>query len=121
MRRREVRCEWIRDGEAAVEVEEQLCPEGDRPEDVQPCQQEACQYDWKHGEWGACDVPCGEGWKEREVWCEKQGGVVSHEALCGASDKPDRLDICHTPNPCSDFLWTTSEWNEVKIYHRDVE
>lgn len=118
-RQREVKCQWIREtsGETNVDVEDRLCPVGSRPEGMQPCQQGACQYGWRHGEWGACDVVCGEGWKEREVWCEQVGksGAVSN-TLCGEGrNKPDQLVICHTPEPCSNFQWSTSKWSEVRV------
>lgn len=115
VRGRGITCHLIKDGEVGEEeVEDNLCPPEDRPEDMQTCEEGACHYDWHHGEWGSCDVPCGEGWREREVWCEqREGGVATNdETLCDTSGKPEHMGVCHTPYECS---WTTSEWGEVRI------
>lgn len=98
-------------------VEEELCPEESRPSLVQECHQEACQYQWRHREWGACDAVCGEGRKEREVWCEKEGrpGDVVREELCEGKDKPARRGSCHAPQSCSSFHWSVSSWSEVRV------
>ena len=120
VRRREVRCEvWEGGEEGEVEeggtvVPDHQCPADSRPEETQPCGQEACHYEWKHGQWESCDAVCGEGWRQRGVWCEQGGGVVSNEALCSTSEKPAVLDVCHAPYLCSEFEWATAEWSEVR-------
>lgn len=110
---RTVRCE---SGDVGGVAEEHLCPEERRPYPTQQCQQEACQYQWQHGEWEACDAVCGEGWEEREVWCEMEGrpGDVVNEGLCEGNDKPDEKGTCHAPQPCSNFQWSVSTWSEVR-------
>lgn len=129
VRQREVRCEEV---ESGVVTEDHLCPSQGKPEAVQPCEElGACQYHWHHGEWGACDVVCGEGRRERGVWCERErgewpvGGVAGaaaeklkvSEDMCGGgedSDKPHGMESCHAPQPCSHFQWATSDWSKVR-------
>jgi hypothetical protein len=86
----------------------------ERPTLERECRMEQCQYRWRQGEWGVCDAVCGEGWKEREVWCERRPGDKVREELCQEStDKPTTGDTCHAPQPCSNFRWFTSNWSEV--------
>ena len=109
---RELTCVWVEDN---VEVNRDLCHNETTPTTTQPCQQEACppEYQWRHGEWGACDVVCGEGWMEREVWCEGEQGTVGNESCHGDEKLPYKV-ICHAPQVCSNFHWTLSDWSEVR-------
>ena len=111
---RTVRC--VSHDMGGVAVEEHLCSDEMKPSLVQECHQEACRYQWRHGEWGTCDAPCGEGWMEREVWCEREGrpGDEVKEALCEGVDRPGRTGRCHAPQPCSRFQWSMSTWSEVR-------
>lgn len=118
VRTREVKCEWIREefGLPNVQTDDHLCPTGEMPEAMDACELGACRYEWGRGEWGRCDAVCGEGRQEREVWCQKEGrkGEEVSETLC-TMEKPSTAELCHAPDPCSNFNWLSSSWSEVRV------
>ena len=96
-------------------VEESWCNEEDKPTDSSSCSLDGCGYVWVEGEWGRCDVGCGEGVREREVHCEQRHsrgrsrGV--EEERCGG-EKPTTTEAC-AAEPCLNFEWINEDWTTV--------
>ncbi|XP_059166444.1 A disintegrin and metalloproteinase with thrombospondin motifs 9-like [Physella acuta] len=61
------------------------------------CKSEECA-DWSTGNWLGCSVTCGNGYKQRKVWCDQAGQKVD-EAKCSKkkpySKKDCNLQECH--------------------------
>ena len=117
VKRRKVTCE-CKKGDINVQVDKGLCPGENIPDEVRPCE-EACTCKWRAGDWGGCDAHCGEGLKEREVWCEckqreRLSGITANPDLCG-SLQPQTVASCNFTEPCSNFQWNVTEWSEVWV------
>ena len=96
-------------------VEERWCGEEDKPTDSSSCSLDGCGYVWVEGEWGRCDVGCGEGVRERAVVCEQRHsrgrtrGV--EEERCGG-ERPTTREAC-SAEPCFNFEWVNEDWTAV--------
>ncbi|CAH0388371.1 unnamed protein product [Bemisia tabaci] len=86
------------------------------------------KYKWKTSEWGACYVQtgCGQGLKEREVWCVEQRGNRSTAAsaastteirLCDPALEPPRTLSCFIAcHHHKEYLtWKTDDWSPCKM------
>ena len=116
IRRRDVNCVLVNNGSA---VAESYCnSSGERPATQTDCQAHLCQYDWRTGAWGRCSVGCGEGVREREVYCVlvngRDGERRVESIFCDNSSLPKRRETC-VEEPCTNYNWTSSPWTEVCI------
>ncbi|XP_046400011.1 A disintegrin and metalloproteinase with thrombospondin motifs 9-like isoform X2 [Ischnura elegans] len=96
------------------------CSHSEKPRDVTPCPHIPLCPKWSHGEWGPCNVSCGEGRQFREVGCRGSGGQVLADAKCSLSRKPYSARICSAV-PCptrfkgrrrEKFVWKTGPWEK---------
>ena len=115
--RREVHCAAVREGET-MRVSERFCGGMTKPVMVQSCVMEPCRYNWQVGEWGECDVMCGEGWMKRDVTCLlqlKDGELEAtvSDSHCSGSKPADSVS-CQAES-CEHFQWVASEWTEVRV------
>ena len=119
VRTRTVTCQKMTmDGRLVGAVAKHYCGGDGPPSASQTCSGEACVYQWEVGSWGSCDATtCGEGWKERAVSCVHitgEGRTEVEPHLCREAT-PLTKEKCHSPNGnCTDYLWQTSEWSEVR-------
>ncbi|KAJ9583951.1 hypothetical protein L9F63_021725, partial [Diploptera punctata] len=53
---------------------------------------------WKTGAWGSCFAVggCGEGRRERQVWCSESDGRTVLEVMCDAQSEPPTIKPCFT-------------------------
>ena len=115
--RREVHCTAVREGETMT-VSERFCAETTKPVMVQSCVMEPCRYNWQVGEWGKCDVVCGEGWMNRDVTCllqlkDGEWEATVSDSHCSGSKPADSVS-CQAES-CEHFQWVASEWTEVRV------
>ncbi|XP_022095859.1 thrombospondin type-1 domain-containing protein 4-like isoform X2 [Acanthaster planci] len=82
------------------------------PERVQECHMDPCTA-WSAGEWGECNVPCGEGRRQREVRCVDEAREELDESACTDKQlsKPRTEETCDR-GPCVSN-WFVSEWNDL--------
>ena len=119
--RREVRCMEVSSRESRTD--DRHCDAATKPAAAQPCHSE-CRYEWHLGEWGGCDVVCGEGWMKRKVVClwmnlwlrngkDEEAARVS-DSYCSNVSKPADSASCQA-EPCRHFQWVPTDWTEVSF------
>lgn len=78
-----------------------------------PCNRQDCPPRWVVSEWSKCSVSCGEGWKQRQVFCqqlEAQGATRTlSENACERTTRPANIENC-TAYSCP--VWITSPWGK---------
>ncbi|KAJ8397118.1 hypothetical protein AAFF_G00009720 [Aldrovandia affinis] len=69
-----------------------------------PCAALPC-VDWHSSPWGQCSKSCGEGLRERLVYCPEYN-------RCNPAQRPNTTELCNQ-HPCS--LWDTKDWEECTV------
>ncbi|XP_061623007.1 A disintegrin and metalloproteinase with thrombospondin motifs 12 [Phyllopteryx taeniolatus] len=72
-----------------------------KPVSTLTCPHKVC-VDWNVSPWGPCSGSCGEGMRERLVYCPVPHG-------CGATPRPNSTESCSL-KPCTN--WRTEEWEQ---------
>ncbi|XP_054630647.1 A disintegrin and metalloproteinase with thrombospondin motifs 12 isoform X2 [Dunckerocampus dactyliophorus] len=75
-----------------------------KPEPARTCHLQPCAT-WQSGSWSKCSGSCGEGVRERLVYCPVPHG-------CGATLRPNSTETCSL-KPCTH--WTTDEWEQCSV------
>ncbi|XP_019744003.1 A disintegrin and metalloproteinase with thrombospondin motifs 12 isoform X2 [Hippocampus comes] len=75
-----------------------------KPVSTLTCPHKAC-VDWSVSPWGPCSGSCGEGMRERLVYCPVPQG-------CGATPRPNSTEPCSL-KPCTN--WRTEEWEQCSV------
>ncbi|XP_051892863.1 A disintegrin and metalloproteinase with thrombospondin motifs 13 isoform X1 [Pristis pectinata] len=99
------------DQNSAKEVELQHCSRSTRPPDrLEACNTAPCPPWWEVGEFGACNVSCDGGWRERDIRCLKQEALEiqqTSDADCADSPRPESIEMCN--NHSCPVRWNVSE------------
>ncbi|XP_036391194.1 A disintegrin and metalloproteinase with thrombospondin motifs 18-like [Megalops cyprinoides] len=88
------------------------------PEQVQPCNVQACPPEWSTGAWSQCSKTCGRGLRKRSVFCSLTDpgpkAVVVPDSMCKPHHKPKSQETCVVRRcPKNDKLqWLTTPWSE---------
>ncbi|XP_048854244.1 A disintegrin and metalloproteinase with thrombospondin motifs 12 isoform X1 [Brienomyrus brachyistius] len=77
---------------------------GHRPPSSEPCLSQPCQA-WQFSPWGKCSKRCGEGQRERLVYCPEPG-------RCEPTQKPNSSEPCNQ-HLC--FQWQAMAWEECSV------
>ncbi|XP_069899461.1 ADAMTS-like protein 3 isoform X3 [Dipodomys merriami] len=91
-------------GASGQEVSEALCAHRQKPRaGFQPCEAQGCPARWFTSAWSACSVPCGRGFRSRQVTCKRRRADGTVEPApphaCASSTRPRGRRPC--PNrPC---------------------
>ncbi|KAF0034120.1 hypothetical protein F2P81_014186 [Scophthalmus maximus] len=80
------------------------CASVKRPEPARTCQLQPCAT-WQSGSWSKCSGSCGEGARERLVYCPEP-----HR--CGTTLRPNSTEACSL-KPCAH--WKTEDWEECSV------
>ncbi|KAG7481568.1 hypothetical protein MATL_G00067570 [Megalops atlanticus] len=75
-----------------------------KPPSSQPCSPQPCQ-EWHHSPWGKCSKTCGEGMRERLVYCPEYN-------RCNPNQRPNSTEPCNQQQ-CSQ--WVTEPWEECTV------
>ncbi|KAM6930888.1 LOW QUALITY PROTEIN: A disintegrin and metalloproteinase with thrombospondin motifs 12-like [Xenentodon cancila] len=75
-----------------------------RPLSILVCPNKACM-NWSVSPWGPCSGSCGEGIRERLVYCPEP-----HR--CSTTLRPNSTELCSL-KPCT--LWKTEDWGECSV------
>ncbi|KAK2837875.1 hypothetical protein Q5P01_015087 [Channa striata] len=75
-----------------------------RPLSTSSCPQKLCMS-WSTSPWGPCSGSCGEGIRERLVYCPKP-------PRCSTAQRPNSTESCHL-KPCAH--WRTEPWEECSV------
>ena len=113
-RSRDVHCVLLNN--QSVVVDSYCSGFGGKPAASSSCQAQVCHYHWVVGEWGRCEAGCGEGAREREVYCELVNGRAGKRRVevgrCDGSSVPQKREPC-SAEPCTNFEWKEGDWTEV--------
>ncbi|XP_069787458.1 A disintegrin and metalloproteinase with thrombospondin motifs 13 isoform X2 [Narcine bancroftii] len=94
------------------EVELQHCSPGSRPPNrLEACNTAPCPPWWEVGNFGACNVSCGGGQRERDVRCLKQEAQKTRwtsDADCASSPRPESMEVCN--NHSCPVRWNAHEF-----------
>lgn len=114
--RRTVTCQWVRKNGNSIIVDDDFCHEVPKLKSVQDCHVE-CLYTWSTGGWNSCDVICGRGRQQREVYCEWVKDDYNTEVIansyCNSDDRPPSSQDCQEEE-CS-YSWSLEEWSECDV------
>ena len=99
---------------AANEVVEDSACTGlglERPPHEAACNEFPCnEFAWVTGPWEACDVPCGDGFRRRAVYCATASSAVQvANALC-SGPRPSHREACNA-GVCDPFQWRAGGWS----------
>ncbi|XP_006888295.1 PREDICTED: A disintegrin and metalloproteinase with thrombospondin motifs 20-like [Elephantulus edwardii] len=72
---------------------------------VEKCNEFSCPS-WATSEWSECLVTCGQGTKQREVWCQQDDAHLS-ESFCDPNIKPESVKLCELRKCAS---WQVGPW-----------
>ncbi|KAI1900196.1 hypothetical protein AGOR_G00047520 [Albula goreensis] len=75
-----------------------------KPPSSLPCAPQPC-LDWHTSPWGQCSKSCGEGARERLVYC-------SEHNRCNPAQRPNNTELCNK-HQCSH--WVTEDWEECTM------
>ncbi|KAL4660839.1 A disintegrin and metalloproteinase with thrombospondin motifs 12 [Arapaima gigas] len=75
-----------------------------RPSSSEPCSPQSCQ-EWQVSPWGKCSRRCGEGVRERLVYCPK----LDH---CDPNQRPNNSEPCNQ-HPCTQ--WRAEAWEKCSV------
>ncbi|KAI4890720.1 hypothetical protein NFI96_024098, partial [Prochilodus magdalenae] len=100
--RRDVQCVDPQNGRALRPFHCQA--QSPRPPRTLPCSTRPCLR-WAHLPWGSCSRSCGEGVKERLVFCPEDG-------RCNDTLRPNGTAPCNL-QPC--VTWTADPWQECSV------
>lgn len=90
-------------------VQDELCPQGLRPDADQPCNVAACE--WRADPWSSCSADCGGGVQTREVSCFSPiTGFAVAEDQCTGSESPDDERSCNT-QACTQYNWRAGDFS----------
>ncbi len=96
--------------ELGTVVADGYCDPGTRPAASLGCVGGSCAYAWEVGAWSACDVPCGEGEKDRTVVCrEAFTGELVADGLCTEA-RPAVTETCDGTG-CA-YAWEPGAWGD---------
>ncbi|XP_043218973.1 A disintegrin and metalloproteinase with thrombospondin motifs 20-like isoform X2 [Amphibalanus amphitrite] len=95
-----------RDGQ---EVGARFCNQSTLPVQ-QSCNTQPCPQ-WRTGDWAECSSMCGEGRRQRPVWCSQQDKAVP-ESHCDLTQMPSKEEKCHS-KPCPE--WSKGDWGECSV------
>jgi hypothetical protein len=56
-------------------------------------------YAWSEGAWRPCSSTCGDGVRDRDVWCRRSDGAPADDALC-AGERPSSSEACTDRSSC---------------------
>ncbi|XP_071450367.1 A disintegrin and metalloproteinase with thrombospondin motifs 20 [Hetaerina americana] len=103
------------------DANDSACSHSEKPRDVTPCPHIPFCPKWSHGEWGPCNVSCGEGRQFREIGCRGSEGQVLADGKCPIARKPYSVRICSAV-PCptrikprrreQKFVWKIWPWEK---------
>ncbi|XP_050542210.1 A disintegrin and metalloproteinase with thrombospondin motifs 20-like isoform X1 [Daktulosphaira vitifoliae] len=74
------------------------------------CNTEKCP-EWSMGDWSSCSATCGEGLKERSVWCTDNTKVLP-PAYCDTNTQPVQKEPCKT-TICP--AWLIGQWSPCSV------
>ncbi|XP_038072940.1 thrombospondin type-1 domain-containing protein 4-like [Patiria miniata] len=109
---RQVTCKQTLTHSLITMVPGERCDPRLEPDRVQECHMDPCTS-WSAGEWGECNMPCGEGRRQREVRCVSDAQEGLDESACADKQlsKPRSEEACDM-GPCVSN-WFVSEWNDL--------
>lgn len=86
------------------------CP-SPTPATKQDCNTQDCaSYSWKLGEWGECNVPCGEGEQFRSIDCVSSSGGSVSPTLCPSPPIVKQSCTGAQAKCGSEFIWKFGDW-----------
>ncbi|VDM44863.1 unnamed protein product [Toxocara canis] len=82
-----------------TKVADQYCWQSKRPLTERKCGKKQCPQ-WVKGDWSACSVTCGKGYRTRMVECQQEGERMDQHA-CKSVERPDEQQPCYTGISCA--------------------
>lgn len=76
--------------------------------ETQECNRQPCEmFQWNATEWSECSVPCGNGWRTRELTCVSTFGYPAASEECGERPEGGTVEQCGAAT-CESAYWTLS-------------
>ncbi|MEQ9499241.1 MAG: LruC domain-containing protein [Deltaproteobacteria bacterium] len=69
-----------------------------------------CTQTWQTDAWNACTTTCGTGTQTRNVYCERDDGLVMPDYDCAGEPQPAASQACTNVSSCT-YSWSTGAWS----------